>query len=109
CQELGIKTSIDDFGTGYSSLNYLRQFPVNTLKIDKAFIAEKDENSSIIKSIVALGHSLNLKVIAEGVESKKQIEELKQNSCDEIQGYYFSHPISPEKLTDFIKKFSKKS
>jgi len=105
---LGIKTSIDDFGTGYSSLNYLRQFAVNRLKIDQSFVKElkeKKENLSIIKAIISLGHSLDLKVIAEGVETKEQLEILKDNGCDEIQGYYLSRPIPASDIPDFIRSF----
>jgi diguanylate cyclase (GGDEF)-like protein/PAS domain S-box-containing protein len=105
---LGVKTSIDDFGTGYSSLNYLRQFPVNCLKIDQTFIKElerKPEDLSIIKAIITLGHSLNLKVIAEGVESKAQLSKLKENGCDEMQGYYLSKPIAPDAMPDFMNNF----
>lgn len=105
---LDIKTSIDDFGTGYSSLNYLRQFSVNRLKIDQSFVKdleEKKENLSIIKAIISLGHSLNLKVIAEGVETKEQLEILKDSDCDEIQGYYLSRPIPASDIPDFVRSF----
>lgn len=105
---LGIKTSIDDFGTGYSSLNYLRQFPVNCLKIDQSFIRELETklgDLSIVKAIVSLGHSLNMKVIAEGVETKKQLQKLQQNDCDEIQGFYLSRPISAENIKIFVKNY----
>lgn len=108
---LGVKTSIDDFGTGYSSLNYLRQFPVNCLKIDRTFIKEletKPDDLSIVKAIISLGHSLNLKVIAEGVESKSQLAQLKENDCDEMQGYYLSRPISPDAIPEFMKNFINK-
>ena len=107
-RELGIKTSIDDFGTGYSSLNYLRQFPVDCLKIDQTFIQELEKKGgdvSIVKAIVSLGHSLNMKVIAEGVETKYQLSELEKNDCDEIQGYYLSTPISAEDVFTFIKDY----
>ncbi len=105
-KELGIKMSIDDFGTGYSSLNYLRQFPVNCLKIDQSFISEletKNDDLSIVKAIVSLGHSLSMKVIAEGVETKEQLLKLQENNCDEIQGFYLSRPISPKKFAEFMK------
>lgn len=103
-KELGVKTSIDDFGTGYSSLNYLRQFPVNCLKIDKSFIQEMETKTgdlSIVKAIVSLGHSLNMTVIAEGVETKEQLLELQEHDCDEIQGYYLSRPILAKEMTQF--------
>lgn len=107
-KELGIKTSIDDFGTGYSSLNYLRQFPVNCLKIDQSFIKEmetKADDLSIVKAIVSLGHSLNMTVIAEGVETKQQLLDLQAQDCDEIQGYYLSRPISATAMTAFQKDY----
>jgi polar amino acid transport system substrate-binding protein len=107
-KELGVKTSIDDFGTGYSSLNYLRQFPVNCLKIDQSFIKEMETRAgdlSIVKAIVSLGHSLNMTVIAEGVETKQQLLELQEQNCDEIQGYYLSRPISAQAMTKFQKTY----
>jgi diguanylate cyclase (GGDEF)-like protein len=108
-KKLGIKTSIDDFGTGYSSLNYLRQFPVNCLKIDQSFIREietKTGDLSIVKAIVSLGHSLNMSVIAEGVETKEQLLQLQAEECDEIQGFYLSRPISAKKMTEFQKNYN---
>ncbi len=111
-KELGVKTSIDDFGTGYSSLNYLRQFPVNCLKIDQSFIKEleaKGGDLSIVKAIVSLGHSLNMRVIAEGVETKQQLLQLQENDCDEIQGYYLSRPISPQSMVEFMKNYEKQN
>lgn len=107
-KKLGIKTSIDDFGTGYSNLNYLRQFPVNCLKIDQTFIKEIERHTndrSIVKAIVSLGHSLNMNVIAEGVETKEQLLELQEQDCDEIQGFYLSRPISADEMTEFQKHY----
>ncbi len=107
-RKLGVITSIDDFGTGYSSLNYLRQFPVNTLKIDQSFIKEietKGGDISIVKAIVSLGHSLNMKVLAEGVETKEQLLQLFENDCDQVQGYYVSRPISATQMAEFMKNF----
>jgi len=106
-RELGIKTSIDDFGTGYSSLNYLRQYPVNCLKIDQSFIKEletKKNDLAIIRAIISLGHSLNLTVIAEGVETAEQLKKLVDNDCDEVQGYYVSYPIAPDEIPGLFKK-----
>jgi EAL domain-containing protein (putative c-di-GMP-specific phosphodiesterase class I) len=94
--ELGVGLSIDDFGTGYSSLSSLKNFPVARLKIDRSFVTElasNEEDRSIAKAIISLGHSLNLKVIAEGVEEIAQLDFLNDCKCDEIQGFYFSHPI----------------
>lgn len=107
-RKLGVLTSIDDFGTGYSSLNYLRQFPVNALKIDQSFIKEietKGGDVSIVKAIVSLGHSLNMKVLAEGVETKEQLMQLFDNDCDQVQGYYVSRPISARQMGEFMKNF----
>lgn len=105
-REIGVKTSIDDFGTGYSSLNYLRQFPVNTLKIDQSFIAaigSKKGDVSIVKAIVSLGHSLNMKIIAEGVETKEQLLLLQEHDCDEVQGYYVSPSLPVQEVPQFLK------
>ncbi|MFQ6611475.1 MAG: EAL domain-containing protein [Fidelibacterota bacterium] len=107
-KDMGVRISIDDFGTGYSSLNYLKQFPVDTLKIDQSFIthdiAIDQQVRAIIASIIKLGHSLNLKVIAEGVETEDQVKYLQANYCNEIQGFYYSKPQSPENLENYLKK-----
>lgn len=105
----GIKISIDDFGTGYSSLSYLTKFPIDTLKIDKSFIQNMndDPNSkTIVSSIIAVGKNLNLDIIAEGVETKEQLEFLKSQDCIQVQGYLFSKPITAdefEKLLNTVK------
>lgn len=99
-KEIGVNIAIDDFGTGYSSLNYLRQFPIDRLKIDRSFIMEipDTDNGSIANIIIELAKSLKLKVIAEGVETVEHLEFLKKRNCDEIQGYYFSKPLSVDKI-----------
>jgi len=105
-KEIGIKLSIDDFGVGYSSLNYLKCFPLDTLKIDQSFIYDipKDHNSmAITKSIITLAKNLNLKVLAEGVENKEQLKFLQDNDCDLMQGYYFSPPVTPDEILHIIK------
>lgn len=100
-KELGVTIAIDDFGTGYSSLSYLKRFPVDTLKIDRSFITDlpNDKDSALITSgIIALGHSLNLKIIAEGVETKEQEVFLRQEHCDIYQGYLYSRPLPADEL-----------
>jgi diguanylate cyclase (GGDEF)-like protein len=105
--ELGIRISIDDFGTGYSSFNYLKHFPVNVLKIDKSFIDDITNNAkdlAIVSAIILMAHSLNLTVVAEGVEEIEQLELLLDYKCDEIQGYYYSRPLPANEFVDFVKK-----
>ncbi|MBT9100360.1 putative bifunctional diguanylate cyclase/phosphodiesterase [Methylovulum psychrotolerans] len=104
---LGIKLAIDDFGTGYSSMAYLKDFPVDRLKIDKVFVGNLETeptNAAILKAIVALGHSLNLKIVAEGVETAYQQAFLHELGCDEFQGYYFSKPLSAKALMVLLNK-----
>lgn len=102
----GFKISIDDFGTGYSSLSYLNQFPINYLKIDRSFIQHittlKDKQA-IVESIILMSHRLNIKVVAEGVETKEQVEILREMNCDIIQGYYYSKPVPSKGLMDFLE------
>ncbi len=103
--EIGVALSIDDFGTGYSSLNYLKRFPVHRLKIDQTFIKDvlKDtDDQAIVKAIIAMGHNLKLRVIAEGVETEDQLSFLKDNQCDEMQGYLFSEPVPCDKIEQFL-------
>lgn len=100
-RDLGIQLSIDDFGTGYSSLSYLKQFPINKLKVDQSFVRNMVSNAndaSITKTVILLGQSLSLKVIAEGVETAEQLAMLKEFGCDEVQGYFFSKPIPASDL-----------
>lgn len=107
---LGIEVFLDDFGTGYSSLNYLKKLPINSIKIDKTFVDDINENESdrnLVDVMVDMAHKLNLKVVAEGVETEEQFEILRQNRCDMIQGYLFSKPLPGEQVVEMIKKHNK--
>jgi len=100
-KSLGIHISVDDFGTGYSSLAYLHQFPLDAIKIDGAFIRDLTSNAgdaSITLAIIGMAHQLNLKVIAECVETAEQLEFLRANGCDQVQGYYLARPMPVEEL-----------
>ena len=100
-KETQIKLSIDDFGTGYSSLSYLKKFPIDILKIDRAFINEcatNRDDAAICKAVITLAKSLGLQVVAEGVETKQQLDFLISEGCDLYQGYYFSKPLPSEKV-----------
>jgi EAL domain-containing protein (putative c-di-GMP-specific phosphodiesterase class I) len=104
---LGIQLSLDDFGRGYSSLYYLKRFPMNELKIDRSFVGDipKDpDNASIVNTIISMGKSLNLRVVAEGVETKEQLSFLKQNKCDQMQGYFFHPPVPALDLLNLLKR-----
>ena len=106
-RELGCDLSIDDFGTGYSSLSYLRRFPITTLKIDRAFIMDlpdDEEAIALVSAILSMAQSLNLKVVAEGVETKEQLEYLNGEGCEFIQGYYFSPPLPIEAFRGVVRK-----
>jgi len=107
-KKLGIKLSIDDFGTGYSSLSYLNRFPLDTLKIDKSFIGKLgiyQDDSSIVEAIISIAHRLNLKIVAEGVENKKQMDFLSRENCDRIQGFYITKPIPYPELLNFLENW----
>jgi EAL domain-containing protein (putative c-di-GMP-specific phosphodiesterase class I) len=100
-----VKLSIDDFGTGYSSLSYLRRFPVDTLKIDQSFVKTMDaENYAIVRTIIGLAHNLDLKVVAEGVETPDQHQLLALAGCGSAQGYLFAEPMSAASVGVFIER-----
>jgi diguanylate cyclase (GGDEF)-like protein/PAS domain S-box-containing protein len=102
----GVRLAVDDFGTGYSSLSYLRKFPIDALKIDQSFvrqIATAPGETTIVTAVISMGRSLGLRVIAEGVETQKELAFLQAHQCDEAQGYYFSRPILPEHFAKLLK------
>ena len=105
-RKLGLRLSLDDFGTGFSSLAYLKRFPFNFVKIDRAFITDitrNAEDAAIATAIIAMAHSLNLRVVAEGVETEGQLAYLLAQGCDEIQGFYFSHPVPADEFEALLQ------
>lgn len=104
---IGVKLSVDDFGTGYSSLSYLKRFPVDTIKIDRAFVQSVDhgqEDAVLARAIIALARSMNLKTVAEGVETLEQLTFLLEHQCDEVQGFYFSRPLPVPDLEQLLRR-----
>jgi len=105
--DIGISLSIDDFGTGYSSLSYLKRFTIDQLKIDRSFLTGlpgDPHDEAIVRAVIAMAHSMELEIVAEGVENQAQLEFLSELGCDEIQGYHFSRPVSAQEATDLIEK-----
>jgi EAL domain-containing protein (putative c-di-GMP-specific phosphodiesterase class I) len=103
---MGVSLAIDDFGTGYSSFSYLKQFRVSKFKIDQSFIrdvAVNPDDAAITAAIISMAKSLNLKVIAEGVENEAQVSFLRDHQCDEMQGYYISRPLAVDKVADHLQ------
>jgi EAL domain-containing protein (putative c-di-GMP-specific phosphodiesterase class I) len=104
---MGVHLSIDDFGTGYSSLSYLKRFPIDSVKIDRSFIRDipgDADDVAITQAIIAMAHGLRISVIAEGVETREQLEFLRAHGCDEIQGYFFSPALPQEEFTRLVEK-----
>ena len=107
-QYAGCTIALDDFGTGYSSLSYLRRFPINTLKIDRSFISDMTKIEGdivLVSAIISMAKALGISVVAEGVELKKEVDILVSLDCDYIQGYYFSKPLKPELLPQYLTDF----
>jgi predicted signal transduction protein with EAL and GGDEF domain len=105
-KQIGVRLAIDDFGTGYSSLSNLKKFPINTIKVDRSFIRDipgNPEDMGITDAIIAMGRTLSLTVVAEGVETKEQAEFLRQRACDEFQGFYFSKAVQPAEFAKLLR------
>ena len=105
-KSLGLDLAVDDFGTGYSSLNYLRKFPINTLKIDQSFVADmaNSDGAAIVDAIIALARALNMRSIAEGIETEEQLAYLAHLRCDLMQGYFFAYPLTAEEIPDAVER-----
>jgi EAL domain-containing protein (putative c-di-GMP-specific phosphodiesterase class I) len=102
---MGINLSIDDFGTGYSSLSYLKRFPIDALKVDQSFVRDvpdDQDDAAIASAVIALGHSLRLTIVAEGVETAEQLAFMRERGCQRVQGYYFARPMPPAELPAFL-------
>ncbi len=109
-KRMKLKLAVDDFGTGYSSLSYLKRFPIDTLKIDQSFVRDVTtdaDDASLVKAIIAMGHALQLNVIAEGVETPEQLAFLRQHGCDGMQGYSFSRPLPAEEIARLLQSGKK--
>ena len=105
-KRLGVSLYLDDFGTGYSSLNYLRQFPMDVIKIDRSFVNKMNEHnnsSGLIKTIILMGQELGMQVVAEGIETDRQMETIANMGCQFGQGYYISKPLKKDQVSDYLR------
>jgi EAL domain-containing protein (putative c-di-GMP-specific phosphodiesterase class I) len=105
-KDMGVQLAIDDFGTGYSSLAQLKRFPIDTLKVDRSFIRELPadvEDKAIAEAIIAMGRTLNLTVVAEGVETREQQDFLRERACDQMQGFFFSKPVAAADFAELLR------
>ena len=106
-KDIGVHLALDDFGTGYSSLSYVKRFPIDTLKIDQSFVrdlATDADDASIVSAVISMGKSLHMRVVAEGVETREQLEFLREHSCPFAQGYYFSPPVSAGEFRQLLAR-----
>jgi EAL domain-containing protein (putative c-di-GMP-specific phosphodiesterase class I) len=111
-KKMGVRLAIDNFGTGYASLTQLRNFPIDTIKLDKSFIRNLPQDSkdkAITEAIIAMGKTLSLTVVAEGVETEGQDDFLRDLICDEMQGFYFSKPVTPDQFADLLRNYDPSS
>jgi EAL domain-containing protein (putative c-di-GMP-specific phosphodiesterase class I) len=105
-KEIGVRIAVDDFGLGYTTLTSLQQFPLDTIKIDRAFIRDVDriaEDGALTDAIIAMGRSLSLTVVAQGVETQAQVDFLREHACDELQGFYFNRPVAAQAFGDVLR------
>ena len=106
-RELGVHSSLDDFGTGYSSLSHLSTLPFDVLKIDRTFVAgigRRSSEAAIVRAVIAIGHGLELTVVAEGVETREELAFVREHGCDQVQGFLFSRPMPAEEAAELLAR-----
>ncbi len=111
-RDMGCRIAIDDFGTGYSSLSYIRRFPASTLKIDRSFVSEvagNEGDAAIVRTIISMAHNLKMEVVAEGVETQEQLDFLRANDCELVQGYFFSRPVPADEIPALLRAIASRS
>ena len=104
--QIGVHLALDDFGTGYSSLGYLRQYPINTVKIDRTFLDEVPQNpasATLVETIIVMAHALGKRVVAEGIETNEQLVFLRERRCDAVQGFYLARPLAAAAMTELLQ------